>query len=68
MRDWIYTHRQCFNCLLVLWYGGLFTLHFWHATMALLLGILSSLVLAHLVWGSKWLPGEQEWPPYNPDE
>lgn len=64
LRDWIYGHRLAFAVLVTVWYGGLLILAGRQARLALVLGILSSLLLAHLVWGSRWRRGEQEWPPY----
>jgi len=64
MRDWIYPHLKAFILILTVWYGGLFLLAGLDPYLALILGILSSLLVAHLVWGSGWQKGQQEWPPY----
>jgi hypothetical protein len=64
MRDWIYTHIPQFISLLVIWLGGLITLSVWHGTTSTIISILTSMLLAHLVWGSKWVEHEQEYPTY----
>jgi hypothetical protein len=64
MRDWIYPHLGLFVIILAAWYSGLFLLIQPQPYLALALGILSSLLVAHLVWGTGWKRGEQEWPPY----
>jgi hypothetical protein len=63
-RDWIYPHMKTFLAVLAFWYAGLFFLAARQPYPALGLAILSSLLAAHLVWGSRWKKGEQEWPPY----
>jgi hypothetical protein len=64
-RDWIYTHAKAFLAIIGVWYAGLITLEAFHyGWVALALGILSSLLIAHLVWGSKWIQGEQEEPQF----
>ena len=67
MRDWIYPHRNEFAIIMVCWFAFLFGLAFWHHIIALALGIFTGALVAHLIWGSKWIPNEQENPPYNPD-
>lgn len=64
MRDWIYPHIRLFLAMAIAWYSGIFVLAGRHTYIALCLAILSSLLAAHLVWGSVWKKGEQEWPPY----
>ncbi len=64
MRDWMFTHGGMAASLIVTWYILVVALHFWHSTTSLVLGILSAFVLAHLVWGSKWIESEQESPAY----
>jgi hypothetical protein len=63
MRDWIYTHRVWYRVILITWYAGMLALLNWHPYPAAMLLILSSWLAAHLTWGSKWIPGEQEYPP-----
>jgi len=63
-RDWIYPHLPAFLAILAGWYSGLLILNHWHGYLALILGILSSLIVAHLVWGGGWKPGQQEEPTY----
>jgi hypothetical protein len=46
-----------------IWFLGMIILSIWHGTTATIIGILTSMLWAHLVWGSKWRQGEQEWPP-----
>ncbi len=64
MRDWIYPHMAIFLIILAVWYTGLFFLIRWNPYVVLALGCLSSLLVAHLCWGTLWKKGEQEWPPY----
>ena len=65
LRDWIYPHLKIFLGIIGGWYAGLFFLAYRQSYLALVLGILSSLLVAHLVWGSSWKRNEQEWPPYT---
>jgi hypothetical protein len=64
LRDWIYTHLRLFLVLVGAWYAYVFLLIESRPYAALALGIFSSLLLAHLCWGSGWKKGEQEWPPF----
>ncbi len=64
MRDWIYTHGNLFVIILALWLGGLVNWSVYQPVPALITGILSSFLLAHLVWGTKWIEGQQEYPEY----
>ena len=69
MRDWVYPHMKWFLGILGAWYCGLIA---WDclrqsvsvALATLVLGTLSGWISAHLIWGSKWTPSEQEEPPY----
>ena len=69
MRDWVYPHMKWFLGILGAWYCGLIV---WDclrqsvsvALATLILGTLSGWISAHLIWGSKWIPNEQEEPPY----
>ena len=63
-RDWIYTHIQTFLVLVGLFYAGMITLSVWHGTAATITGSLCSFLLAHLVWGSKYIEQQQEYPEY----
>ena len=67
-RDWIFTHSGFALSLIIIWYILVGALHIWYPTPALILGIVSTFILAHLVWGSKWIEGQQEFPEYNPDK
>ena len=64
MRDWIYTHVTSTLALVALFYAGLVTLSCWHGTASTITIALGSFLLAHLVWGTKWIEGQQEYPPY----
>jgi len=64
MRDFIYTHIPLFAALVFLFYAGMITLSIWHGTAATIISSLCSLLLAHLVWGSKYIESEQEFPEY----
>ena len=67
-RDWIYTHIVGFIALTSIWYAGVIVLSVRHGTASTLLAILSSLIVAHLIWGSAWIEKQQEFPGYNPEE
>jgi len=67
MRDWIYVHAVMFLAIVITWYGFLIALSIQHGTTATILACFSSLLLAHLVWGSNWIQGQQEEPCYDPD-
>lgn len=62
-RDWIYPHMSLFLIFSLFWFSGMFVLQIWHSLIALSLTLPTSLLWAHLVWGSSWKKGEQEWPP-----
>lgn len=64
MRDFIFTHAKLTIVFVFIWYGGMIALSFYHALAAFILGAISSFVLAHLIWGSKYIEGEQEDPQY----
>jgi len=64
MRDWIFTHGALTASLVVIWIAILFAVCFTQPFVALVLAILSFFLLAHLVWGSKWIEGQQENPQY----
>ncbi len=68
MRDWIFTHGNAAAALALAWIAGMITLSVWHGTAATISSIVSGLILGHLVWGSRWIQDEQEYPPYNPDD
>ncbi len=67
MRDWIYPHMKWFLAILGVWYTGNFIWLNYNTWAPAILLTLSSWLCAHLVWGSGWIPGEQEYPTYNPD-
>ena len=64
MRDWIYTHTGLTALFVALFYAGMVTLSVWHGTASTITVSLGSFLLAHLVWGTKWIEGQQEYPPY----
>jgi len=69
MRDWVYPNMPWFLVILGIWYGGLIVWHCLRPSLpvtltTLILGTLSGWLCAHIVWGSKWIPNEQEHPPY----
>ena len=68
MRDWIYRNLNLAVALIALFYSGMITLSVWHGTASTITTSIGSFVLAHLIWGTKWIEGEQETPEYNPDE
>jgi hypothetical protein len=64
MRDWIYTHATGFVAILVVWFGSVFVWNLFHPVLASIVGFFSAFLLAHLVWGSQWIEGQQEFPEY----
>ena len=64
MRDWIYRHVPQAVCLIVLFYTGMVALSIWHGTASTVTVAIGSFVLAHLVWGTFWIEGQQEFPEY----
>jgi hypothetical protein len=69
MRDWIYPHFKWFLMILALWYIGMicwaiFTQSLANELSCLIISSLSGWIAAHLIWGSKWIPNEQEEQPY----
>ncbi len=69
MRDWVYPHMKWFLAILGIWYCGLIAWNCLRLSLAvtlttLVLSSLSGWISAHLIWGSKWIPNEQEEPPY----
>ena len=63
-RDWIYRHVNLTLVLVALFYAGMVTLSCWHGLASTITVALGSLLLAHLVWGTKWIEGQQESPPF----
>ena len=66
-RDFIYTHAGWFFLMLAVWFGLVFAWNLSHPLPASIIGFLSSFLLAHLVWGTKWIEGQQENPEYIHD-
>ena len=65
MRDWIHAHWTLTGVMIALWYAGLVALAALDkGVMSLVLGSLSSFLLAHLIWGSRWIENQQEVPAY----
>jgi hypothetical protein len=64
MRDWIFTHVMQAGLMIAAFYIGMIVLSFWHGTTSTITMGLGSFLLAHLVWGSKWIEGQQESPEY----
>lgn len=67
MKDWIYTHVGLFCLILVVYFGGVFYWNLHHPLPASIIGFFSAGLLAHLVWGTKWIEGQQEYPEYLGD-
>jgi len=68
MRDWIFPHKNAFIAMLIIWYIGIGVWAWFEPSRSIILvilalGIFSGWLSAHLVWGGKWINGEQEWPP-----
>ena len=64
MRDWIFTHIPLAISLIVLFYIGMIVLSIWHGTASTITIAVGSFILAHLVFGTKWIEGQQEEPVY----
>jgi len=64
MRDWIFTHPVLASVLIFLFYAGMIVLSIWHGTASTITTSVGSFLLAHLVWGSKYIEQEQEFPEY----
>ena len=63
MRDWIYPHRNWFIVIQVAWMMLGVWLVVWILPALFPIWVGGGWLSAHLIWGSKWKPGEQEWPP-----
>jgi hypothetical protein len=63
-RDWLMVHKIAFTVIMIMWYIGVLALTYWRPYLSVILTFLSSMLLAHLIWGNKWVPNEQEEPPY----
>ena len=63
-KDWIYTHSNLVVFLILSWFCGMTILSLSHGTLSTILSILTGLLAAHLVWGAKWIEGQQEYPEY----
>lgn len=63
-RDWIFNHVGWFVFILFLWFGGVFAWNLYHPVPASIVGFLSAFLLAHLVWGTKYIEQQQEFPEY----
>jgi len=64
MRDWIYNHVLQFVCICVVWFVGIFVWNLYHPLPASISGFFSAFLLAHLIWGSRWIENQQEEPQY----
>ena len=63
-RDFIYRHVSIACTLIGVFYAGMIALSVWHGTAATITVAMGSFLLAHLVWGSKYIEQQQEWPTY----
>ena len=64
MRDWLFRHTTSFIVILAVWFGGVFVWNLYHPVPASIVGFLSAFLLAHLIWGTKWIEHQQESPEY----
>lgn len=64
MRDWIYSHVSLFVAMLIVSFGLIFWWNLSYPLPASMVGFFMAFLLAHLVWGSKWIEGQQEFPTY----
>jgi len=63
-RDWIYNNTEAFTCITLIWFIGIVALSYQCGVAATIIGIASAALYAHLMWGSKWIEGQQEYPEY----
>jgi hypothetical protein len=69
MRDWIFPHKSWFYIIEAIFNAttlALILLIDAHVPQAFLsiFWVFSGWLSAHLIWGAKWISGQQEWPPY----
>ena len=64
MRDWIYAHGGYTVLMVVVWFIGVFMWNMNCPILASVVGFFTAFLLAHLVWGSTWIEGQQEYPTY----
>ena len=62
MRDWIYPRIKLFYAISIIWFSSMIILSLDKGLLATIITLLTSLLWSHLVWGSQWHEGEQEWP------
>jgi len=63
-RDWIFLYPIQAMPLITIWYASMFILLFQYPLFAGISLAVSSFVLGHIVFGSKWIEGQQENPEY----
>lgn len=62
MRDWIYPHMKWFIVMEIIWNLGMGYITIALISSMSILWMLSGWLSAHLIWGSAYIPGEQENP------
>ena len=55
MRDWLFRHTTSFIVILVVWVAGMFSWNLYHPVPAYIVSSLGWFLLAHLIWGTKWI-------------
>jgi hypothetical protein len=63
-RDWMYKNPYFAYILTLAWMFTLFFLNIAHPAIGYASIAFSFMLLAHLVWGTVWIEGEQEVPEY----
>jgi len=63
-RDWLFRNLNIFIVLVALFYIGMLAVSIWYGTTSTIIVAIGSFILAHLIWGSAWIEGQQEYPEY----
>jgi hypothetical protein len=63
-RDWIYNNVGLFTLLTILFHVIIIIISIEHGTATTIIVMFGDFLLAHLIWGTVWIEGEQEYPEY----
>ncbi len=64
IRDFIYSHSGLSIAIISVWFSLVFVFNLYHPVPASLIFIFSAFLLGHLIWGTKYIEQQQEWPTY----
>jgi len=67
MRDFIFGHPAWAWPMIIAWYISMGFLVYYYVWAGWAITIASTAVLFHVIWGSKWIEGQQEFPEYLGD-